>query len=45
MMERTASQKPSLDSTGISLVTSTSSVNMFTLMALTSRRCFDLAID
>ncbi len=33
MMERSASQKPLLDTTGISLVTSISSVNTFTLMA------------
>ncbi len=35
MMERSASQKASLDIAGISLVTSTSSVNTLALMALT----------
>ncbi len=45
MMERSASQKASLDIAGISLVASTSSMKIFTLMALTSRRCFVLAID
>jgi len=43
VIERSALQKPLLDIAGISLVTSTSSVKTFTLMALTQRRI--LAID